>query len=107
MDWHYQRGDLSFGTILVALLLGPILSIIIRDEEKKRKKEESERETNDRHRRWFQTMGLINRQRLPIYGRTIPPPPPISRARVNQEEVRAQWRRENGVTKMKDFKFFK
>jgi hypothetical protein len=100
MNWHRKKGDLSYGTVLMALFFGIILSIIIYDserEERKRKKEESERETGDRHRRWFRTMGEINRQRIPRYGRTIPPPPPISR-------VEPPNRRPDN--KIKDFKFF-
>lgn len=101
MNWHRKKGDLSFGTVLMALFFGLILSIIIYDserEERQRKREERERESNDRHRRWFQTMGLINRNSIPDYGRTVPPPPPISR-------VEPPNRRTNN--KIKDFKFFR
>ncbi len=105
LNWHRKEKDLDFGVIFIAVLLGPILAIFIKDSEKELKKQREERETNDRHRRWFQTMGLINRNTIPDYGRTIPPPPPISRQRINQEEVRSEWRRQNGISKLKDFKF--
>ncbi len=81
------------------------MAFILVDDDQHRKKINDENiERNDRHRRWFRTMSEINRQRIPGFGRTIPPPPPISR--VNQEEVRSEWRRQNGVSKIKDFKFF-
>ena len=119
INWHRKKGDLSFGTVLMALFFGPILSIIIYDSEKderKRKREDKERESNDRHRRWFQTMGLINRNAIPDYGRTIPPPPPISRierARTEREAaIRSAWERieppnRRPNNKLKDFKFLK
>lgn len=113
MNWHRKKGDLSFGTIFLASFFGPILSIIIYDserEERKRKKEESERKTGDRHRRWFQTLGLINRNAIPDYGRTIPPPPPISRvdrARSERDEAIRMARERVNKNKLKDFKFFR
>ena len=119
INWHRKKGDLSFGTVLMALFFGPILSIIIYDSEKderKRKREDKERESNDRHRRWFQTKGLINRNAIPDYGRTIPPPPPISRierARTEREAaIRSTWERREPPNrrpnnKLKDFKFLK
>lgn len=107
INWHRKQGNLSFGTVLLALFFGIILSIIIYDSEKderKRKREEKERESNDSHRKWFQTLGLINRERMsnvrnniPPSNRTIPPPPPISR-------VEPPNRRPDN--KLKDFKFF-
>jgi hypothetical protein len=112
INWHRKQGNLSIGTVFVALLIGGVIILILWDEqkeEKRRRKEEMERETGDRHRRWFQTMGLINRNAIPDYGRTIPPPPPISRQRtLTPDEVRTEWRRQNGYgNKLKDFKFFK
>ena len=118
MKWHMKQDNLDIGTFLVALLLGPILSIIIYDSEKderQRKREERERETGDRHRRWFRTMGEINRNAIPDYGRTIPPPPPISRVdrarserdeaiRMARERLEPPNRRPD--IKLKGFKFF-
>jgi hypothetical protein len=55
-------------------------------------------------------LGLINRQRIPNYGRYIPPPPPISRVE------RAQTERDEAIrmaieridkNKLKDFKFLR
>ena len=108
MHWHYKRGDLSLGTILLALFMGPILALIVKDNENEKKKhhhiEESE---NDRHMRWFRAMGEINRQSIPNYGRTIPPPPPISQNRrerlLSSEELEVEMRK----YKLKNFKFFK
>lgn len=111
MHWHYKRGDLSLGTILLALFMGPILALIVKDNENEKKKhhhiEESE---NDRHMRWFRTIGEINRQRIPNYGRTIPPPPPISRverARTERDEAIRSAIERIDKNKLKDFKFLR
>ena len=96
IHYHFKNGEKAFGVVLMALLLGPILAIIIKDEKRKSEEENiTEHIENDRHRRWFRTMGEINRQRIPNWGRTIPPPPPISPPPN---------RRPNKITK--DFKFF-
>lgn len=85
MRWHYKNGETAFGVVLVALLLGPILVFLIRDESnevKKRKQwEEVERLREEEHIRW------LGSQRLPPF-RHIPSPN----------------RRPNKITK--DFKFF-
>lgn len=111
MHWHYKRGDLSIGTILLALMLGPILAFIIRDEIKETKRQqETEENENDRHRRYFRTLSEINRQGIPSFGRSIPPPPPISQNRRETftfDELREARRREKGISKLKDFKFLK
>ena len=111
MRWHYKRGDLSIGTVILAIILGPILALIIRDEDHGIKRHHYiEENDNDRHRRWFRTMGEINRQRIPDFGRTIPPPPPISQNRRETftfDELREIRRREKGISKLKDFKFLK
>lgn len=82
--------------------------------ERENKKTQNERESNERHRRWFQTLGLINRQSIPNYGRTIPPPPPISRVeramRERDEAIRSARERiepPNRRYNIKDFKFFR
>lgn len=110
MRWHYQRGDLYIGTILMAIMLAPILAIIVRDNEKELKKQRGESE-NDRHRRWFRTMGEINRQSIPNYGRTIPPPSPISRRGPSHVELnmaeRIRLENEREKNKLKNFKFLK
>jgi hypothetical protein len=102
----------------MAIMLAPILAIIVRDnkkeEEKQKRREWNERwdslreeNTNDRQRRWFRTMGEINRQSIPNYGRTIPPPPPISQNRrerlLSSEELEIELRK----YKLKNFKFLK
>ena len=111
LAWHHRQGNLQYGTFLVSLLIGPaiVYILLLHDKEmKKLSQEREERETGDRHRRWFQTMGLINRNAIPDYGRTIPPPPPISlERRPTPDEVRSEWRRQNGISKLKDFKFLK
>ena len=110
MHWHYKRGDLSLGTVLLALIMGPVLALLIRDNEHDIKKHHYiEENENDRHRRWFQTRNIIDRQRMPEFGRTIPPPPPISRRGPSHVELNMaeRIRLENEREKIKDFKFFK
>ena len=75
--------------------------ILVDDEQHTKKINDENVERNDRNRRWFRTLSDINRRTIPSFGRTIPPPPPISR--VNQEETETQ----NGVSKINDFKFFR
>ena len=102
--------------VIGAILLGPILALIVgKDvEEKKKYYGVMEQESNERHRRWFRTIGEINRQRMTSFGRTIPPPPPVSRIeraqaerdeaiRLAIERVEPPNRRYNN----KDFKFFR
>ena len=98
--------------VIGAILLGPILALIVgKDvEEKKKYYGVMEQESNDRHRRWFQTLGLINRQRIPNYGRSIPPPPPISRverARTERDEAIRSALERIDKNKLKDFKFLR
>ncbi len=104
-------------TILLSIFLGPVLFFVLIDSviemkkiERENKRIENERESNDRHRRWFQTLGLINRQRIPNYGRSIPPPPPISRVerarRERDEAIRIAIERID-KNKLKDFKFLR
>ena len=116
MYTHNKEYTLGLDMIIGAILLGPILALIVgKDvEEKKKYYGVMEQESNDRHRRWFQTLGLINRQHIPNYWRSIPPPPPISRIEQAQlereralrsaiERVEPPNRRYNN----KDFKFFR
>jgi len=115
MYTHNKCYTLKLEIIIGAILLGPILAVFVRDCERKIKKHHGvEENENERHRRWFQTLGLINGQRIPNWGRTIPPPPPISRierARTERDEairlaierVEPPNRRYNN----KDFKFFR
>ena len=116
MYTHNKNHTLGLDMIIGAIVLGPILALFVKDPEHTIKKHHHiEENENDRHRRWFQTLGLINRQSIPNYGRTIPPPPPISRI------ARAQLERETAIrsaierieppnrrpdNKIKDFKFF-
>ena len=98
MYTHNKNYTLGLDMIIGAIVLGPILALFVKDPEHEIKKHHYvEENENDRHRRWFRTMGEINRQRIPGYGRTIPPPPPISR-------VEPPNRRPDN--KIKDFKFF-
>ncbi len=115
MYTHKKNYTLSLEIIFGAILLGPILAIFVKDDHEHRIKkyheiEENERESNERHRRWFQTLGLINRQHIPNYGRTIPPPPPISRierARTERDEAIRTAIERIDKNKLKDFKFFR
>ena len=116
MVYHGRRWKLGLDIIIGAIILGPILALLIGDDEEKIIKEnrKKERETNDRHRRWFQTLGLINRNAIPNYGRTIPPPPPISRVEQAQSEreraIRSAIERTEPPNRRynnKDFKFFR
>jgi hypothetical protein len=108
----------------MSLIIGPAMVLILMDDDQHTKKINSENvERNDRKRRWFRTMSEINRQTIPSFGRTIPPPPPMSRIermqsdrddairmareRLNLGEVRGEWRRQNGINNLKDFKFFR
>lgn len=112
LRWHYKEGNLKTPTILLSIFLGPVLFLVLVDSNMEMKKIEREnkrmenenRQSNERHISWLRTMSGISRNTLPSFGRTVPPP--ISRPRVNQEEVRSEWRRENGINKLKDFKFF-
>jgi hypothetical protein len=117
MYYHNKHYTLGLDMIIGAILLGPILALIVgKDvEEKKKYYGVMERESNNQHRGWFRTMSEINRQRIPNYGRTIPPPPPISRLERAQSEretairsaierIESPNRRPNNK---KDFKFFR
>ena len=92
IHWYYKNGETAFGVVLMALLLGPVLVFIVKDNEKEIKK--SHPLTSDlesHHRRWFQLSDRINQERMQSnWGRTIPPPPPNRRPNI----------------KTKDFKFF-
>jgi hypothetical protein len=75
-----KRLSLSLDIIIVSILLGPILALFVNDIEHTTKEHHNiEENENERHRRWFRTMGEINRERRPSWYRSIPPPPPISR----------------------------
>ncbi len=111
MNWHRKNGNLYYSTGFVAILMGPVLFIFLQVHEREAKKHEEELEEierTERQRRWFQTMGLINRNSTPNYWRSIPPPPPISRIERLQferdEAIRTARERIN--KNKKDFKFF-
>ena len=114
MYTHNKEYTLGFDMIIGAILLGPILALFVKDGgEHEIKKLHMEQEENNRHRRWFRTMGEINRQRTSTWFRTIPPPPPITRigpSRVERamserdEAIRSATERIN-KNKLKDFKF--
>jgi hypothetical protein len=98
--------------VIGAILLGPILALIVgKDvEEKKKYYGVMEQESNDRHRGWFRTMTEINRQRMTSFGRSIPPPPPISRinqAQSERDEAIRLTRERIDRNKLKDFKFLR
>jgi hypothetical protein len=116
MVYHSKRWRLTLEIIIGAIILGPILALLIGDDEEKiiKEKRRKEKEINERHRGWFRTISEINRQRLPSFGRSIPPPPPISRierVRTERDEgirtaigrIEPPNRRPNN----KDFKFFR
>ena len=113
INWHRKQGNLSYGTVFVALLIGGVIILILWDEEKeerRRKREERQRETGDRQRRWFRMNIPLNRNSIPDYGRTIPPPPPISRvdrALLERNEAIRMARERMGMNNLNDFKFFR
>jgi hypothetical protein len=115
MYTHNKCYTLKLEIIIGAILLGPILAVFVRDCERKIKKYHGvEENENERHMRWFRTMGEINRQRMTSFGRTIPPPPPITRrgpshVELNMaERLRLDNERERiDKNKLKDFKFFR
>lgn len=110
-----KRLPLSLDIIIVSILLGPILALFVNDIEHTTKEHHNiEENENERHRRWFRTMSEINRQRMTSFGRTILPPPPISRierARTERDEtIRTAVERiepPNRRYNNKDFKFFR
>jgi hypothetical protein len=116
MYFHNKHYTLGLDMVIGAILLGPILALIVgKDvEEKKKYYGVMEQESNERHRRWFRTIGEINRQRMTSFGRTIPPPPPVSRIERAQAErdeaIRSAIERvepPNRRYNNKDFKFFR
>lgn len=112
MYYHNKHYTLGLDMVIGAILLGPILALIVgKDvEEKKKYYGVMEQESNDRHRGWFRTMSEINRQRMTSFGRSIPPPPPISRIAQSQSEretaIRSAIERID-KNKIKDFKFLR
>ena len=117
MYYHNKHYTLGLDMIIGAILLGPILALIVgKDvEEKKKYYGVMERESNNQHKGWFRTMSEINRQRMTSFGRTIPPPPPISRIAQAQSEreraIRSATERieppNRRPNNKKDFKFFR
>jgi len=108
MYYHNKHYTLGLDMIIGAILLGPILALIVgKDvEEKKKYYGVMEQESNDRHRRWFRTIGEINRERRHSWYRSIPPPPPISRIEQAQSERETAIRSAIERIDKKDFKFF-
>ena len=55
MVYHGRRWRLGIDIIIGAIILGPILALLIGDDEEKiiKEKRKKERESNDRHRKWF------------------------------------------------------
>jgi len=106
-----KRLPLSSDIIIASILLGPILALFVNDTEHITKKHhDAEENENDRHRRWFRTMGEINRERRPSWYRSIPPPPPISRidqARSERDEAIRSAIERIDKNKLKDFKFLR
>ena len=110
MYTHNKNYTLGLDIIIGAIVLGPILALFVKDPEHEIKKLHIEQEENNRHRKWFRTMGEINRQRTPTWFRTIPPPPPISRieqARTERDEAIRSATERIDKNKLKDFKFLR
>jgi len=112
MYYHNKHYTLGLDMVIGAILLGPILALIVgKDvEEKKKYYGVMEQESNNRHRGWFRTMSEINRQRMTSFGRSIPPPPPISRierAQSERDEAIRSARERVNKNKLKDFKFLR
>ena len=109
MYTHNKEYTLGLDMIIGAILLGPILALFVKDGGEHEIKKLHYIEENDRHRRWFRTMGEINIQRMTSFGRSIPPPPPISRiAQVQSERDNAIRMARERIDKngLKGFKFF-
>lgn len=112
MYYHNKHYTLGLDMVIGAVLLGPILALIVgKDvEEKKKYYGVMVQESNNRDRGWFRTMSEINRQRMTSFGRSIPPPPPISRIAQAQSErdeaIRSAIERID-KNKLKDFKFLR
>ena len=109
MYTHNKEYTLGLDMIIGAILLGPILALFVKDGGEHEIKKLHYIEENDRHRRWFRTIGEINRQRMTSFGRSIPPPPPISRiAQVQSERDNAIRMARERIDKngLKGFKFF-
>jgi uncharacterized membrane protein len=113
--FDYKTGEFYISNVILAIIMGPVATLFVIDYKRETKKrthelEQNERESNERHMRWFQTLGYINRQRIPNYRRSIPPPPPISRVERAQTErdeaIRMAIERTN-KNKLKDFKFLR
>ena len=108
MYTHNKEYTLGLDMIIGAILLGPILALFVKDGGEHEIKKIHYIKENETHRRWFQTMDEINRQRIPGFGRTIPPPPPISRverARTERDEAIRTAIERIDKNKLKDFKF--
>ena len=108
---HTEYDPAHQGKNYAAILMRDALKDV---EEKKKYYGVMEQESNDRHRGWFRTMSEINRQRMTSFGRSIPPPPPISRITQAQSEretaIRSAIERiepPNRRYNNKDFKFFR
>jgi hypothetical protein len=112
MVYHSKRWTLGLDIIIGAIILGPILALLIGDDEERiiKQKRKKEKESNENHIGWFRTMGEINRQRIPTWFRSIPPPPPISRverARSERDEAIRLATERMDKNKLKDFKFLR
>lgn len=114
MYYHNKHYTLGFDMVIGAIILGPILVFLVgKDVEEKKKyygvMEDNNRRMDETHRRWFDLHNVINRERVPNWGRTIPPPPPISRverAMVERDEAIRTAIERIDKNKLKDFKFF-
>ena len=96
-------------TSLLLLLIVPFGVFLIGLElfNRRKKREERQRETGDRQRRWFRLNTPLNRNAIPDYGRTVPPPPSRPRNGMNPRDARAEWQRQNGYNNIHNFKFFR
>jgi hypothetical protein len=113
INWHRKQGNLSYGTVFIALLIGGVIILILWDEqreERQRKREERQRETGNRQIRWFRINTPLNRNSISDYGRIILPPPPISRvdrALLERNEAIRMERERMDMNNLNDFKFLK
>ena len=72
----YQRNDLTFGTIILSLLMGTVF-LFLGVEFKKQKTQ-----SNDEYRKWFRLHDRIRNSAISARGfHTIPPPPPMSQSK--------------------------
>lgn len=73
IHWHYKNGEMAFGVVLMALLLGPIIVFIVKDNEKETEEQ--------RITRYIYSEDCERRNNIPDF--SMPPPPPQKKRNIN------------------------